>query len=85
MPYLMRITKTVETQVSGIGVQIKQARKAIAGYKSVRQLCEEVGISRAFWYSIENDNDNKEISVELETLRKIEKALDIDLGVEIPH
>ena len=77
---LMRIRKIQEIKVKGVGDRIKQARLSLPrNGKSLNDLCEEVGISRTYWYDIENDQLKGALSIE--NLRKIEKALDIDLGV----
>lgn len=47
---------------------------------SVTQVCVAVGISRAYWYQLVN---NKEEAIALETLRKIEQVLNVDLGVDL--
>ena len=77
---LMRIRKIQEIKVKGVGDRIKQARLSLPrNGKSLNDLCEEVGISRTYWYDIENDQLKGALSIE--NLRKIEKALDIDFGV----
>ncbi|MEH2138559.1 helix-turn-helix domain-containing protein [Nostoc sp.] len=47
---------------------------------SVTQVCDAVGISRTYWYKVVN---NKEEAIALETLRKIEQVLNVDLGVDL--
>ncbi len=76
--FSVKIKETRIVEVKGIGEKINKAR--LASSKSIEKLCGEVGISRSYWYDIE-----KEIvrgSLSYENLKKIEKALEIDLGVK---
>jgi transcriptional regulator with XRE-family HTH domain len=62
----------------GIGEKIKEARKL--SDKPLTFLCAEAGISSPHWHRIENEKVGE---VPIETLRNIEKALNVDLGVEV--
>jgi len=73
----MRIRWIKEIEIDGLGDVIKKAR--ISSGKTVDQLCEEVGVSRTYWYDIENETVKGTLS--FENLRKIEEVLEIDLGV----
>jgi len=75
----VKIKETRELEVEGIGEKIRQAR--LASSKSIEKLCAEVGISRTYWYDIENEAVRGSLS--FDNLKKIEKALEIDLGVKI--
>lgn len=77
---MMRIRQIKEIEVEGLGLRIQQARAAIAGARSLDQICEEVGFSRTYWYDLESEKIKGTLS--LENLRKIEKALGVDLGVK---
>ncbi|NEO64631.1 MAG: helix-turn-helix transcriptional regulator [Moorea sp. SIO4G2] len=68
------ITETVE--VEGLADKIKEARKKMKG--RVTKLSEIAGIHRSYWYGIESGLIKK---ISEETLRGIEKALDMDFGV----
>ncbi len=73
----MKIRKTIEIEVPGLGAQIREARKRDS--RSLKLICEEVGISKVYWYDIEKEGVRDTLPIE--TLRKIEKALDVDFGV----
>lgn len=75
----MRVRQIREVEVDGLGERIKQARLAMSREKSLEQICEEVGISRTYWYDIENEKLKGTLSID--NLRKIEVALGIDFGV----
>ncbi|WP_257999310.1 helix-turn-helix domain-containing protein [Fischerella thermalis] len=61
-----------------MGDRIKQAR--LDSKKSLEQICDEVGVSRTYWYDIEKETLKGALSIE--NLRKIEEALEVDFGVE---
>jgi transcriptional regulator with XRE-family HTH domain len=76
------IRKTSEVQIEGFGAKVRTAREKASREqgKSLEAICNEVGVSKTYWYSIEAETRR---SIALETLRKIEKALKVDLGVEL--
>jgi transcriptional regulator with XRE-family HTH domain len=76
---IMRVRQIKEIEVEGLGLRIQQARSAIAGIRSLDQICEEVGVSRTYWYDLEAERIKGTLSIE--NLRKIEQALNIDFGV----
>jgi transcriptional regulator with XRE-family HTH domain len=73
----MRIRWIKEVEVNGLGDAIKRARENSG--KTVDQICEEVGVSRTYWYDIEKETLKGTLS--RENLESIEKSLDVDLGV----
>ncbi len=73
----MRVRQVREVEVEGLGEAIKQAR--LSSDKSLEQICDEVGVSRTYWYDIEKETLKGALSIE--NLKKIEQALDVDLGV----
>jgi len=75
----MRIRQIKEIEVDDLGNQIAKARIAISPHKKLEAICNEVGVSKTYWYDIEKDNLRGSLSIE--NLRKIEKALNIDLGI----
>jgi transcriptional regulator with XRE-family HTH domain len=77
---IMRIRQIKEIEVEGLGPRIQQARSAIAGVRSLDQICEEVGVSRTYWYDLESERIKGTLSIE--NLRKIEQALGADFGVK---
>jgi transcriptional regulator with XRE-family HTH domain len=75
-----------DIDIPDMGERFKKARLEVQAIKgvSLMQVCKAAGVSRNYWYQIENENTQ----VLLEsTLRKIEAALSttlnrqIDLGV----
>ena len=78
---MIRIRQIKEIEITGLGERIKNARLDIAGRKSLEKICGEVGVSRTYWYDIEKETLKGSLSVE--NLRKIEKALGRDFGIEI--
>jgi transcriptional regulator with XRE-family HTH domain len=74
----MKVRRTIEKEVPRLGQKIKQAREA--DDRSLEAICSEVGISRVYWYDIESERVRSALPEE--TLRKIEKALGVDLGVK---
>lgn len=74
----MKVRKTIDREFTALGSRIKQARES--SNRSLIQLCAEIGMTTANWYKIENEQTKV---LPLETLRKIEKVLQIDLGVEL--
>ena len=73
----MKVRRTVEKEALGLGKRIKQAR--VADKRSLEVICAEAGISRVYWYDIEAEKVRSALPEE--TLRKIEKVLGVDLGV----
>lgn len=73
----VRVVKHLE--FPGLGEKIKAARNDSGC--TVKYLCEQLGVSRTYWYDIENETLSGALSIE--NLRKIEQLLDTDLGVEV--
>ena len=75
----MKVKRTIELiqEFPGLGQKIKKAREN--DERSLSQICRECGISRSYWYKIENE----EIigSIQEETVKKIEQVLNIDLKI----
>lgn len=61
----------------GLGQRIRQAREK--DNRSLSEICRDSGISRSYWYQLEGE-DMRSPATE-EVIRKIERALGIDLGV----
>jgi transcriptional regulator with XRE-family HTH domain len=78
MSVLMKVRKVIEREFPGLGAKIKQARESDS--RSLIQLCGEIDMTPANWYKIENE-DTKVLP--LETLRKIESVLKVNLGVNL--
>jgi transcriptional regulator with XRE-family HTH domain len=72
--FLVKITYTKD--FPGIGKQIREYRRQ--SDKPLAELAAEAGISVPHWNRVENEKVGE---LPLETLRGIEKALGVDLGV----
>jgi transcriptional regulator with XRE-family HTH domain len=73
----MKVRRTIEKEAPGLGQRIKKAREA--DKRSLEAICAEAGLSRVYWYDIEKENVRD--SLPEDTLRKIEKVLGVDFGV----
>ena len=73
----VKVKRTIEIEVEGLGEKIYKARKASG--QTVESLAQKAGISRPYWYDLENEKIRDGLPEE--TLRNIEKALEQDLGV----
>ncbi|HEY9780895.1 MAG TPA: helix-turn-helix transcriptional regulator [Leptolyngbyaceae cyanobacterium] len=73
---LMRVTFSKD--FPGLGERIREYR--LSSSKSITQLAADAGISVPHWNRVENE---KVRDLPLETLRGIEKALGVNLGVNV--
>jgi transcriptional regulator with XRE-family HTH domain len=73
---IKRVKETI-LDISDLGLKIKNAREN--DNRSLSQICRECNISRSYWYQLESEDLRAPASEEI--IRKIELALDIDLGV----
>jgi transcriptional regulator with XRE-family HTH domain len=72
-----RIVKQ-EVDIPGLGYQIKKAREA--DDRPVTELAKTVGISRNYWYQLESEAVLGGVAED--TIRKIEKVLNADFGID---
>ena len=72
----MKVRKTIDIEVPGLGSRIREARKRDP--RSLREISQQAGMTAANWYAVENEEIK---ALPLETLRSIEEALDISLGI----
>lgn len=75
----MRVRKIIDVEVEGLGRKIFEARKLISDRKSLISICENVGVSKQYWYDLEKERLQGTLSIE--NLRKIEAELETDFGV----
>jgi ribosome-binding protein aMBF1 (putative translation factor) len=73
----MKVVKTIEVEVPDLPERIKIAR--VNDTRSIAEICRQLEMSTTHWYRIEHGIH----SMPLETLRRIEHVLNIDLGVNI--
>jgi len=71
----MKVFKTIETDVDGLGLAIKTARED--SDKPLTAICGLVGMSVTNWYRLESESQ----AISLETLQKIETVLGVNFGV----
>lgn len=76
----MTVKRIVEHEVyiPDLGLKIQLARKAIN--KPLTVLCKEADVSRNYWYQLESGKIPGTVSEQ--TLRRIEKVLGVNLGVD---
>lgn len=75
----MKVIRTTIFEAPSLAEKIRDARwEAKKRGKSLKDICEEVGMTQSNWYLIEK-GITKELSED--TVIKIEKALDVDLGI----
>ena len=77
MESCVKVRRVIEVEVSGLGDRISKARKA--DKRSLETLASQAGISRGYWYDIESESVRDALPED--TLRRIEAALGVDLGV----
>lgn len=74
---LMKVRKVVDKEVPGLGEKIRRAREADS--RSLSEICRQIPMSNMNWYKIEAEETK---ALPIETLRRIEKVLGIDFGVD---
>lgn len=74
----MKVTRILVADAPGLGARIRKAR--IEDGRSVEAICAEAQVSRVYWYDIESEKLRS--SLPEETLRKIERTLKVDFGVD---
>jgi transcriptional regulator with XRE-family HTH domain len=73
----VRVTKELGVEVPGLGEKIRQAR--LSDRRSLKNICDTVGMSTMNWYRIEKEKQ----SLPLEQLKKIEEVLGVNFGVRV--
>lgn len=73
----MRVRKTIEVQVDDLPERLAQANNE--SRKTLAQICREAGITPTYWYSLVR---GKKDSIPHTTLKNLEFALGVDLGVK---
>ena len=74
----MIVRKITDTKVPELGKKIKEAR--LSDQRSLAQICREIPMSPVNWYKIESEETK---ALPIETLRRIEQVLGINLNVYI--
>lgn len=70
----------MDKEVPGLGQRIKDIRKADS--RSLTRLAADAGMTTANWYAIESEEIK---ALPIETLRRIEEVLGVDLGVHFDN
>jgi transcriptional regulator with XRE-family HTH domain len=73
---LMKVRKTIDIEVPGLGEKIKEAREC--DRRSLAEICRQIPMSPMNWYRIEASQTK---ALPIETLRRIEEVLEVDFGV----
>ncbi|BAZ18645.1 transcriptional regulator (plasmid) [Calothrix sp. NIES-4071] len=73
----MKVRRTIDKETPGLGQRIREAR--VADGRPLEVICALAGLSRVHWYDIESEKVRNALPEE--TLRKIEKVLDVDFEV----
>lgn len=74
----MIVRKVTDIKVPGLGEKIKEAR--LTDRRSLAEICRQIPMSAVNWYKIESEETK---ALPIETLRRIEEVLKIDLGVRM--
>lgn len=74
----VKIRRSTDVEIKGIGEKIKQARKADG--RPVEVLASAADMSRAYWHDIEAERIRDALPEV--TLRKIEQVLGVNFGVQ---
>ncbi len=72
----MKVKMTIEVEVPGLGKKIEDARRS--DKRPLTQICDQVDLTPMYWYQIEREEVK---ALPIETLRRIERVLNIDFGV----
>ena len=73
----MKVRKTVDIEIPGLGAKIKAARES--DRRSLSEICRQIEMSTMNWYKIEDEVTK---ALPLETLRNIEEVLGVDFGID---
>lgn len=75
----VQVKRVVETvrDCPGLGQKIRRIREQ--DQRTVTELCRECGLSRSYWYQLENE-DLRAPATE-KVIRRVEQVLGVDLGV----
>jgi transcriptional regulator with XRE-family HTH domain len=76
---IVQVKRVIEIvrEYPDLGQRIRQAREK--DKRTLTAICRECGLSRSYWYQLEGE-DMRSAATE-EVIRKIEKVLGVDLGV----
>ena len=74
---LMKVLKTIDVDVPGLGERLRQAREADP--RTLAKICREVPMSPMNWYKLEKEETK---AIPIETLSRIESVLGVDFGIK---
>jgi transcriptional regulator with XRE-family HTH domain len=74
----MKFRKIIEKEQIGFGQRLKKIREK--DVRSLSEICKEIGMTRANWYHIENEQHT---FIPIETLRKIETVLNVNFEIDL--
>ncbi len=75
----MQVKRVVEIirDCPGLGQRIREVREK--DKRTLTAICRECDLSRSYWYQLESEDMRAAVTEEV--IRKIEKVLGVDLGV----
>jgi transcriptional regulator with XRE-family HTH domain len=74
---LMKVRKTIDIEIPGLGERIRQAREKDG--RSLTEICRQIPMTTMNWYKIEAEETK---ALPIETLRRIEEVLGVNFGVQ---
>lgn len=76
----VQVKRVIETVLNfpELGQKIRQARESDG--RTLTDICRECNLSRSYWYQLENE-DLRAPATE-DVIRRIERVLNVDLGVK---
>lgn len=72
----MKVRRTIDIEIPGLGKRIRQAREA--DRRSLAEICRQIPMTTMNWYKIESEETK---ALPIETLQRIEEVLNVDFGI----
>lgn len=73
----MKVRRTIDIEIPGLGKRIRQAREA--DRRSLAEICRQIPMTTMNWYKIESEETK---ALPIETLQRIEEVLSVDFGIK---
>jgi transcriptional regulator with XRE-family HTH domain len=74
---LMKIRKTIDIEVAGLGRRIRETREKDS--RSLSEICRQIPMTTMNWYKIEAEETK---ALPIETFRRIEEVLGVNFGIK---
>ncbi|MBD2694661.1 helix-turn-helix domain-containing protein [Anabaena catenula] len=72
----MKVRRTIDIEIPGLGKRIRQAREA--DRRSLAEICRQIPMTTMNWYKIESEETK---ALPIETLQRIQDVLKVDFGI----